>query len=416
MANVIRLPRFRADQWRIAQHGAALKVVCNGRRWGKSVMGGNIAVTCAAAGGAVAWLAPTYKNSRPLFRFAEQAVAGVKSVKVNRAERVIEFPGGGWLGVYSGDNADSMRGEAFDVVIADEAARLTQEAYTDVIQPTLADRAGRCILISTPKGRNWFYREWLRALADGLHAAAFTAPTNANPMPTIRAAFERARVTVSERTFRQEWLAEFVEDGGGVFRNVRAATTVTAIDAAQPGRRYVMGVDWGRVNDATVIAVMDATTGRCVKLDRMTQTGYALQAGRLAALAERFEPDAILAEQNAMGGPLVELLQRQGLRVQGFVTTNASKARIIDSLALAFERGEIGIVDEPVLVAELEAYEAETLPGGLIRYRAPQGEHDDCVMALALGWHAVTYGGTAVTAAQPSELFDFTGLTVGAWG
>ena len=97
-----------------------------------------------------------------------------------------------------------------------------------------------------------------------------------------------------------------------------------------------------------------------------------------------------------MGEPLLELLQREGLPVQGFQTTNASKAGIIEALALAFERREITIPNDSVLVSELQAYEMMRLPGGSFRYSAPEGMHDDTVMSLALAWHGIG-----------SWLFDF---------
>lgn len=92
-----------------------------------------------------------------------------------------------------------------------------------------------------------------------------------------------------------------------------------------------------------------------------------------------------------MGSPLVEKLQREDrLPVRGFVTTNATKADIIEGLALSFERGEIQILNDNQLVGELMAYDQERLPSGLIRYGAPSGSHDDCVMALALAWYGAS--------------------------
>src|SRR5207249_1420351 len=96
------------------------------------------------------------------------------------------------------------------------------------------------------------------------------------------------------------------------------------------------------------------------------------------------------AEQNSIGQPIIEQLTRDGLQVDSFTTTNASKAQVIDSLALAFERGDIRILNDPVLVSELVAYQAERLPSGLLRYGAPSGQHDDTVMALAIAWSAVS--------------------------
>lgn len=365
-----------------------------GRRWGKSFMSGTLALSVADHGGAVAWVVPTYKNARPTWRFCEIMTGPVANqLKINKTERVIEFPSGGWLGVYSGDNDVSLRGDAFDLVIADEAARLSETTYTDVILPTLADRDGVCFLISTPRGRNWFFQEFTRAYGDGVQAAAFTAPSTANPMPTIQRAAERARELVSDRTYRQEWLAEFLDDGGGVFRRIREAATATPQDGAQVGHLYILGADWGRTNDATVLTVVDATTREVCYIDRMLDTDYRLQTSRLRALSERFNVAQIVAETNSMGGPLVEQLLGEGLPVMGFTTSNASKALIIDALALAFERDELRILNDAQLIAELQAYEAERLPGGMIRYSAPAGMHDDYVMSLALAWHGANVPG-----------------------
>lgn len=70
--------------------------------------------------------------------------------------------------------------------------------------------------------------------------------------------------------------------------------------------------------------------------------------------------------------------------------TNASKANIVESLALAFERENIAILPDETLIGELEAFGMERLPSGMIRYSAPDGMHDDCVLSLGLAWQAVT--------------------------
>ena len=57
---------------------------------------------------------------------------------------------------------------------------------------------------------------------------------------------------------------------------------------------------------------------------------------------------------------------------------------------MAFERMVIRIVNDPVLVSELVAYQAERPSSGMMRYGAPSGQHDDTVMALALAWSAVS--------------------------
>lgn len=361
-----------------------------GRRWGKTTLGGTYALACARRGAAVAWVVPTYRNARPLWRFCEQRTASVSDlIRSNRQEMMMEFPGGGRVGIYSAENDISLRGESFHVVIVDEAARIKEETYTDVIMPTLADYNGRCILISTPRGLNWFYTEFQRGIADGKAQSAYHAPTSANPKPNIQRAFQMVRGRVTERTFRQEWLAEFVEDGGVVFRHVDDLATAARQEKSVEGHTYVGGIDWGRTDDATVFVVADATTKEMVYLDRMVGTDFQLQRTRLKALHERFDVMNWQGEYNSIGGPQVEALQADGIPVDAFTTTNATKAAIIDALALAFESGTIKIINDPVLLGELKAYSSSRTPSGMITYAAPEGMHDDMVMATALAWRAV---------------------------
>jgi len=191
--------------------------------------------------------------------------------------------------------------------------------------------------------------------------------------------------------YLQEYEAQFLDDAGGVFRRVMEAATLQPQEPVQ-GRQYVIGADWGKSDDFTVFTVLDAGSGDVVYTDRFNQIDYMVQRGRLGALAERYRPTVILAESNAMGEPIIEQLQRDGLPVRGFVTSNATKAQIIEGLALAFEQSAIRIPSDPVLVAELQAYEMDRTPSGMTHYAAPEGMHDDCVMSLALAWHAKADG------------------------
>lgn len=362
-----------------------------GRRWGKTVLGGTVVLNTLRQHGRVAWITPTFKNSRPLWRWSVNATAkevASDKIRLSRADRTLETRRGGFLGLYSADNIDSIRGEAFHLVVLDEAARIDEDAWTDAIMPTLADYDGDAILISTPKGKNWFYVEYLKGQEDGQHVASWQAATNNNPNPNIRNAFDLAKHRVAERTFRQEWLAEFVE-GGEVFRHIDRAATADRQESAQPGHQYVFGIDFGRVEDYTVVTVLDITDNAVVNVDRYNTIDWSMQVERIIGLYQRFQPTVILAERNSMGDPIINTLYEKELPVSPFITTNATKQTIVDGLALAFEQSRIRIINDSVLINELQAFEATLLPSGLVKYGAPSGLKDDCVMSLALAW----YGG-----------------------
>lgn len=79
------------------------------------------------------------------------------------------------------------------------------------------------------------------------------------------------------------------------------------------------------------------------------------------------------------------------MHIKGFVITGTTKPQIVESLALAFEREEARWIDNPASTAELEAYERTvSAVTGRSSYSAPEGLHDDTVMARALAWYAAT--------------------------
>jgi hypothetical protein len=376
----------------IVRSARRFNVVCLGRRSGKTTLGINRVIAMLQSGQAVAWAAPTYRVMQNVWKDLVEVLHPV-IVRYNQQQWRIEVVGGGFVELWSLEKSDSMRGRSYALMIIDEAATVPRlrDTWQQVIRPTLADCQGGAWFLSTPKGRNFFWECWKlgQSRDDGGQGdpswASWQMSTHCNPyMPTEE--IDAMRRGLPEMVFQQEVNAQFIDDHGGVFRNIYECATAEEQTARRDGHAYVIGVDWGRTNDSTVFAVVDMTMQALVHLDRFQGVSYPLQIERLTALAERFRPVSIVAERNAMGGPLVELLQRDGLPLHGFDTTNASKARIIEQLALSFERQEIAILMDDILTHELLAYESQVLAGGAYRYQAPSGEHDDTVMALALAW------------------------------
>jgi len=336
-------------------------------------------IELAIRGGHVWWVSPSYRMSTVVWRDLKNVLTNVQIDK-NEVDRYIALPTSGTITVRSADNPDSLRGAGLDYVILDECPLILEQAWTEALRPTLADRNGGAMLIGTPKGRNWFWR-----MFNSPDMRAWRFPTSANPyIPPDE--IEAQRASLPERVYLQEIEAQFIDDAGGVFRRVAESATAKEQREAVEGHEYIVGVDWGKHEDYTAITVIDLTTKTMAMLDRFNRIDYVLQRGRLAGIAARFRPRIIIAERNAMGDPIIEQLQRDGMRIQPFTTTNATKAQIIDGLALAFERGELTILNDRTLITELQAYQSERLPSGMLRYGSPSGMHDDTVMALALAW------------------------------
>jgi Terminase large subunit, T4likevirus-type, N-terminal/Terminase RNaseH-like domain len=387
----LNLPAPHPAQAKLIHAARRFNVLCCGRRWGKTVLGMDRLIHPALEGKPVAWFSPTNKLMSDAWRAVRTTLAPV-TVDKSEQEKRLELIGGGVIDFWSLDSPDSGRGRKYAVVVVDEAAMISElsEAWQQSIRPTLTDLQGSAWFLSTPKGMNYFKALFDRGQdPEREDWVSWQMPTSANPY-IQPGEIELARLDLTEAAFNQEYSALFVNWEGSVFRRVDEAATATEMNKPEPGHDYVIGCDWGRSKDYTVFIVLDTTAHAIVKMDRSNRTDYVVQVDRLKVLSDYWQPSQIIAEQNGIGQPVIEQLTREGLQIQPFTTTNASKAQAIEALALAFERADIRILNDPNLVSELVAYQAERLPSGLIRYGAPGGGHDDMVTSLALAWSAVS--------------------------
>lgn len=337
------------------------------------------------------WFSPTNKVLADTWRETKLALSPI-TVNKSEDEHRIEIIGGGVVEMWSLESPDAGRSRKYARVVIDEAAMAPNlmTAWEANIRPTLTDFQGDAWIVSTPKGINSFKTLFDRgpdpSRPDWM---SWQMPTLTNPHISPEE-IESARLDSTEAYFNQEYLALFVNWEGSAFRNVDLCATAVPQDGPIEGHEYVVGADWGRSRDYTVFIVVDITLHAAVFMDRSNRVDYSLQRNRLKALRDKWNPSTIIAELNSIGEPIIERLGEEGIQVQPFTTTNSSKSVAVDALALAFERMDISIIPDPVLVSELVAFQGTILPSGLIRYSAPEGNHDDCVMALLMAWTAVS--------------------------
>jgi hypothetical protein len=388
----IHLPRLHAGQRLVAESLARYNVICAGRRFGKNILAYDLAVQAVLRGLPVAWYEPTYKSLRISWEAVRSILQPVIRQVLEQERRIVTL-NGGLIEYWTLEDQDAGRGRHYGRVIINEAghAPRLREAWTGAIRPTLTDLQGDAVFLGTPNGRNMFWELFARAQTDTTGEwRAWQMPTSANPhiSPSEIAA---ARESLPERAFRQEYLAEFVEDGGGVFRGIAEAVDSGRSQSEPPDahRRYVMGVDLARMEDYTVITVLDET-GRQVYWDRLQLASWAVQVTQIVDVAERYRAD-IWLDATGLGDPVLETVQdavldRQlPIAVQGYRFAGPeAKRRIIDNLSISITRGTLRLMDIDVQTAELQAYSYEVTAAGNVRMSAPPGLHDDCVIALAL--------------------------------
>ncbi len=394
-AITLQIPRPYPLQRDILTSPAPRKVVCAGRRAGKTHLAAVAAIHTMLEGKRVLLSSTSQDQADVFWRYIKRWVRPLLDVAYKNETRRILQLGDGEIRVKTGSNSDALRGDNVSLLVLDECARLDPLAWQEVGAPMLADTNGAALFISTPLRRNWFFELFQRGIdPEQPDWAGWQFPTTANPFLS-QEAVDRLVADMTGDGYRQEILAEFLDSAGAIFRNV-----IECCSAERPAQPYqgdfVIGIDFAQSQDYTVCTVLDRKTRRMVDMERYNKLPWLTMRTRIRALWERWRNATIIAERNSAGGPVIEEMQSDGLPVLPFDTTPSSKPPLIQSLQLAFERQEITCLNDPVLKGELMAYEAKYSATGRPQYSAPEGMHDDCVMSLALAWDGIIRGAVSL--------------------
>lgn len=297
-------------------------------------------------------------------------------------------------------SADAYRGMSFDGVVFEEFSYIRRYAWEEVMKPTLSAKSAKTLKTFTPNGLNHAYQEFIRDAPDhkSFHFTSYDGPL---PKEEV----DRLADSLPEIVRRQEIYAEFIEDLGGVFRGVDEITTGDLADPVK-GRQYAFGVDLAKHKDFNVVYGIDREEKHLSFRDRFHQLDWGIQKAMIKAAVERYNNATFLMDSTGIGDPIFDDFVNMGLKVKGYFFTNESKRKLIENLAVKIQNKEFTIPDIPELISELKMFQAESLPSGRIRYNAPEGYHDDCVIALALAvWElgGVDFGKGALTADYKRE-------------
>lgn len=397
----ITLPKPHAKQVEILNSPCRRKVVCAGRRGGKTTMLASYSVQKFLEGERVIYGTPVAKQLRDYWGLVKKRLKPLIAsgyIYKNETDKYLRWAhdddDGPMISAQTAYDSDTWRGGHGSLLIYDEFAYMHPSVWEVVGVPMLLDTGGEAWFISTPNRKNHFHALYMRGL-DGENGrwAAFKFTSYDNPY-LDKNELQHMVEDMSEDNHKQEILAEFLENEGAVFRNVGDAHT------AHPTRPedhidhfLIAGIDWGKRQDYTVISILCADCKQEVSLTRFNKIDYTYQRQRLINDMNTWNVQAGLAELNAMGEPNLELLQLEGLPINGFWTTGTSKPPLIENLVRVVEKQEYRYLPNPIAQAEMEAYEVKINPlTNRPSYSAPDGVNDDTVIARALAtWQAARY-------------------------
>ena len=376
----VKLPNPHYAQKQILDSKARFITVMAGRRFGKSLISQTECIEQAIYGKRVAYITPTYGLAKVFFDDLALLIPDNIAVS-NKSDLTFKFITGGIIRFFTGERLDNLRGLKFHLVIIDEASFINdlENGWNNSIRPTLTDFKGKAIFISTPRGKNFFYSMYLRGKEGNPNYESFKFTTYDNPHidPTE---IDEARNQLPKPVFEQEYLANPSENAANPF-GIDGIKSCIAPLSANPIQ--CLGIDLAKYNDWTVITGIDSMGNVCY-FERF-QSDWGNTINKIKNLPRV----PTIVDATGVGDPIAEELQRAGLDVEAFKFTSQSKQELMLGLQSAIHQKKIHYPDG-VIVDELCLIEYQYSATG-VKYSAPQGFHDDCVMSLALAWRKYDY-------------------------
>lgn len=377
----VTLPELHINQEKVKSESQRFNVLDCGRRWGKTVFAVNLISETAIAGYPSGYFAPTYKLLEGTFKETIKALDPIVSRKHDN--QFIELITGGVIEFWSLDNPNAGRSRKYKRVAVDEAAFVKElwDAWNNSIRPTLTDLIGDAWFMSTPRGKNGFYKLYNKGASGEKNWMSWQMPTHTNPY-IDKNELEDARHELPEAAYNQEYLALFSDNAANPFGISFIRKQVKPLSG---NRTAVFGVDLAKSVDWTVVTGLDQNGNVCFFERWQSDWGQTRKK-----VIQIIGSTQALIDSTGVGDPIVEDIQRECGAVEGFHYSQSSKQKLMEGLANAIQKGTCSIL-EGVMRDELEAFEYVYGRTG-VKYSAPDGLHDDCVNSLALAVHKLSYG------------------------
>ena len=355
------------------------------------------------------WVAPYYNQAKIGMNYVRRMLPPEPYTTQNLSRNLLIVPSSDiTLQFFHGQNAEALEGEACNGYVLDECAKMKEEVYAAAKTTTTVTR-GKFLCISTPLGKNWFWRKCMEAKEE-MHRAHFegrpprkiflTAPTAANPK-VLASVIAQAKRDLPDRLFRQYYLAEFVDDGGvfeylaEAFGNAADFTEAQSwyIDGHDSERIFI-GADWAKKHDYTVFTALNEA-GKMIGYKRMQRRTYPEQVAALYEFARELRARnrlvgseiRILHDQTGVGEAVADIIDATApgdMDIQGVVWNNSNKEVAVGNLILALEQTKLELYPWETLRTEMNTFEVTTTMTGRAVYAAAEGCHDDTVMSLVL--------------------------------
>jgi hypothetical protein len=329
------------------------------------------------------WVAPVYSQCKSVFEQIVNASQDIISAS-NKADLTITFINGSTLKFLSSDSPNSIRGFRFTHLILDEVAYQTESAITEAILPTLNPTGKKCLMISTPRSKNHFYKWYNKGLLN-TDTISFKIPLS--ECPYINSSLiEEARLSLPEAVFKQEYEAEFSDAGTEVFTGVDNVAILPQWNMYNKTDRSFIGIDTGISDDFSVLCIMNEV-GTVQQMVRMNGENIQTIANTFISVMNNYNISGGFIETNGIGRAMADLIIPKFRNIKEFTTTQDSKTQLVRTLIEDIQQQRVEIPSKelmPELYNELNLFTYKMSQNGKLSFGHPKGGKDDTVDTLML--------------------------------
>lgn len=258
-------------QSEILLNHSRFKTVVAGRRFGKTFLSVNMILKEAVTGvNKNCWyVAPTYGSAKEIaWDMLIHTIPPEYVSKTNESSLTLRLINGSVISLKGAEKPNNLRGRALDFCVLDEFADMRPEAWYEVIRPSLSDRQGNAVFIGTPKGRNHFYDLWAKGIDGANNWSSFQYTTiQGENVPAEE--IEAARADLDERTFKQEYEAQFVTYQGLIYYGFSREDSV--LDIGDDNGTLNVGMDFNLDPMSAVICLRKG--GKLYAIDEIVMYG-----------------------------------------------------------------------------------------------------------------------------------------------
>jgi len=377
----IKLPKLFPWQQEFQDTPKRNRLAVVSRQAGKTTVSKSIAIKDLIKGKHVLWVAPTFQQLTENFHNIKNTIESL--ITKIQSPKQIELLTKGKIFFRSADNPDSLRGLTVDLVIFDEMAFATEEAYS-IIRPMLSTRNGRFVGISTPSGHNFFHGHYLKAMkSDEWFVSKYDY--SCSPLLT-ETEINKAREELSVNEFNQEYMAEFISPKGALF-DAAWLTDIFVDKMPETYQRTMIGTDYSTGQGIHCDYQAICFAGWCNNVlycdcsaDRLSIEAF---NRKIKFVYDKYKPEGIAVEvnfwQELAAHNLIKLWEPEPPPVIWEIDNKVKKETRIGRLATLLSRKQIKLLNN---AGGVEAYhELSDFPS--------KDTHDDVLDAIEMAYRAL---------------------------